>query len=191
MIMDTNGTMNYMRSKAKELLEPLSDKKIDLTYGSSLKENGGLNSIKTVQKVLFITHTTRRLEISDDYASQVFYRYTLKQINALLQQYINNTVYPVQKSRAENYSNIIKNIERVYSSRKDDETFDLLVRRATFIIFSSLSLSKERDEETSAGLTRDLSKTSILDITKLADLKEKRLQITADKIQSYTVAKKK
>lgn len=191
MIIDTIGTKDYMRNKAKEILDNLSDKEIDLSYGSALKDNGGLKNIKTTQRILFITHTKRTLEIDDDYASQVFHRYTLKQINALLQNYINCTAFPVQKHRAEEYSNIIKNIERVYSSRKDDELFDSLVRRVTYIIFSSLSLSKEKGEEQTTGITRDLSKVSILEITKLAELKEKRLLVAAEKIQGYTFGKKK
>ena len=146
MIIDTIGTKDYMRNKSREILNSLSDKEIDLSYGSALKDNGGLKNIKTTQRILFITHTKRTLEIDDDYASQVFHRYTLKQINNLLQNYINSTAFPVQKYRAEEYANIIKNIERVYSSRKDDEVFDSLVRRVTYIMFSSLSLSKEKDE---------------------------------------------
>lgn len=189
-MIDINGTKNYMRSKSQEILNSLSDKEIDLTYGSSLKDNGGLTNTKIVERRFFVTHTKRTLELSDEYASQVFHRYTLKEINNLLQNYIKSTPYPIQKSRAEEYSNIIKNIERVYSSKKDDEAFDLLVRRVTFIVFSSLSLSKEKEEQ-AVGLTRDLSKATILDITRLADLKEKRLQIASGKIQEYTFSKKK
>ena len=171
MIMDSNGINNYIRTKSYNVLDALSDKDIEIQYGSYLKDNGGLTIIKKQTRRFFVTHTERRLEISDEYASQVFYRYTIKQFNRILQRHISQTAYPLQKARAEEYSNILKNIEIVYNNRKDTESFDSLVKRTLTIMLSSLELTKEKNEP--SGLSRDLENAYILEIRSMAEIKNK------------------
>ena len=180
---------NYIKSKALEIISKLSDDQIDRTYGSALKDSEGACTISHVKTGKFFPRYTRKIEISDEYAKQIFYRYSLKNINGILRAYSASSIDAVQKSRAEEYLNVYKNIENVYSNKNDDENFDFLVQRAVHSIFSSLDFSKECDINIPHRYLRPIETTTILNIKTLPEIKAKRLTAVSNRIKSYSMKK--
>ena len=181
---------SLMLTKAVEILEQLSDSEIDRLYGSALKDGEGNCLLLNIKTGKLFPRYKREISISDEYASQVFYRHSLKSISGLLIRYTQSTIDPIQKERAEEYLNIYKNIEHIYNNKKDDLNFDAMVQRAAQIIFSSLEFSKEK---TSSSIPNryiwPVKTTTILDIKKLPDIKGKRLESIANRINGYTMKK--
>ena len=185
--MQTN--INPIRSKAIEILNKLTDNEIDIQYGSALKDSKGGCSIMRTKSGKLFPRFVRDISINDEFASQVFYRHSLKRLCGVLNVYAQTTPDLIQKTRAEEYLNMYKNIENVYSNKKDDESFDMLVERTVQIMFSSITFSKEYHETIPFRYYRPIEVTSILDIKKLPEINAKRLEMASNRIKNYTMKK--
>jgi hypothetical protein len=180
----------YMLTKALEILEQLSDGEIDRLYGSALKDAEGSCLLLNIKTGKLFPRYKREISISNEYATQVFYRHALKSMSGLLSTYAQSTIDSVQRARAEEYLNIYKNIEHVYSNKKDDENFDAMVQRAAQIMVSSLETTKETNVSIAQSrYVWPIKTTSILDIKKLPDIREKRLESISNRVKNYTMKK--
>lgn len=180
----------YMLTKALKILEQLSDGEIDRLYGSALKDAEGSCLLLNIKTGRLFPRYRREINISNEYASQVFYRHSLKSINGLLTTYTQSAIDATQRSRAEEYLNIYKNIENVYSNKKDDANFDALVQRAAQLIFSSIEFSKPTHSSViPLRHVGPVETTCILDIQRMPDIKAKRLESISNRIKGYTIKK--
>ena len=185
--MQTN--IDFIRRKAIEILNTLTDSEIDKLFSSAQKDSNGGCTIMHVKTGKLFPRYVRDISISDEFASQVFYRYSLKNVSGILSTYTHATIDQVQKSRAEEYINIYKNIENVYNNKKDDDDFDSLVEKTAHIIFSSIEFSKETKAHIPHRYFTPLDVTSILCIKSLPEIKAKRLEMISNKIKNYTMKK--
>ena len=185
--MQTN--IDFIRGKAIEILNTLSDSEIEKQFSSALKDSQGSCTIMHVKTGKLFPRYVRNISISDEFATQVFYRHSLRKISGVLSTYAHSTIDQVQKSRAEEYINIYKNVENVYNNRKDDETFDELVAKSTHIIISSIEFTKETKTCIPHRYFVPLEVTSILTIKSLPEIKAKRLEMASNRIKNYTMKK--
>ena len=180
----TNSVNGYIRSKAREILENLTNNEIEKCYSSHLKEYGGFLPFKLVKKGVF-SRNGRYLDISDEYASQVFYRYTLKEICALLNVYKSVPLDDDQIIKTEEYINLYKNVENIYNRKKDDSSFDEMVKDAVNIILSSLKFNSEKEINLDAVNTHSFKTLEIASIKDLSDVKKQKFSLINERIKIY------
>ncbi len=185
--MDTYN-QDYLVGKAIEILSKLSPKDIEKYYGSHAKDCGEL-SITKERKFLF--KQEKSINITDNYARQVFYRYTLRNVNNLLNSYIQENEDFTQTRKAELYINIYKNIELVYNNKRDDDDFDKAIKKITCLIVNSLELEKSRVSYSQVGIIYGQDYSKITYIKPLTIKKQVEFKNLEEFIQKYTLSKKR